>query len=127
MDRVVLFRQEPFQIQVSAKKCDRFYCGNCSCKISKCPSCKSEKQLVQDKSIDLIASEIFDKDKVVEENLNFAILSVGSLKNLRQENSLNYIIKGKEDENDLVESLEVYPKVLLKIVLQFLHQNYLGQ
>ena len=82
------------------QKCDSFFCGNCSCKISKCPSCKSEKQLVQDKSIDLIVSEIFNEGKVVEENLNFGILSIGSLKNLRRENTLNYIIKGKEEEND---------------------------
>ena len=49
----------------------------------------------QDESIDSVVSEIFYEGKVVEENLNFGILLVGSLKNLRRENSLNYIIKGK--------------------------------
>ena len=82
------------------QKCENLYCGNCSCKISKCPSCKSEKQLVPDKNIDFVVSEVFNDGKVVEENLNFGILSVASLKNLRRENTLNYIIKGKEEEND---------------------------
>jgi len=36
----------------------------------------------QDESVDSVASEIFYKVKVVEEKLNFGILSVGSLKNL---------------------------------------------
>jgi len=54
----------------------------------------------QDESIDSVVSEIFYEGKVVEENLNFGILLVGSLKNLRRENSLNYIIKGKWEDND---------------------------
>lgn len=82
------------------QKCDRFYCGNCSSTLSKCPTCKSSKKMEQDKSIDSVVSEIFYEGKVVEENLNFGILSAGSLKNLRRENSLNFIIKKNGEEND---------------------------
>lgn len=80
----------------ACQKCDSFICGNCSCEINKCPTCETEKQMVQDKNIDSIVSEIFNEGKVVEENLNFGILSGVSLKNLRQENTLNTILKEKE-------------------------------
>lgn len=84
------------------QKCERFYCGNCSITLSKCPTCKSSKKMEQDKSIDSVVSEIFNEGKIVEENLNFGILSTGSLKNLRQENSLNCIIKKNGEDNDFL-------------------------
>jgi hypothetical protein len=63
------------------QKCDNFYCGDCSCTLSKCPTCESTKKMEKDESIDSVVSEIFYDGKVVEENINFGILSAGSLKN----------------------------------------------
>ena len=82
------------------QKCDSFFCGNCCHNMSICQICKSTKQMKQDKDIDLIVNEIFWKGKVIEENLNFNILTSASIKNLRQENVLKTIIKGKSEETD---------------------------
>ena len=82
------------------QKCDKFYCEDCSSTLSKCPTCNSSKKMEPDESVDSVVSEIFYEGKVVEENVNFGILSAGSLKNLRKENSLNCIIKENGEDND---------------------------
>lgn len=82
------------------QKCNSFFCGDCSHNISKCQICNSSNQMKQDKDIDFIVDQIFSEGKIIEENLNFSILTSASLKSLRQENILKDIIKGKSEETD---------------------------